>query len=270
MGNAVVAPLVITRACPLCGSEARKLLAESAGWPIVRCSDCRMVFIGNELNYENQISDHDWIDDFSKEKSRRNEQRPVLMFFSRLTRPFRRKDNDRLLSQTMRWSRKGKLVDFGCAAASFLERASQHFDVTGIEISPRLAAMAREKVAPHRILEGTVTQVAGENLPANTFDIVTQFGYIEHEWQPLAGLRAAYRVLKSGGVTVIKTPNYASWNRHIMGMDWCGYHIPAHCNYFTPETLSEILRRAGLVPFPIAQLNRLPTSDSLWVAAHKP
>ena len=120
------------------------------------------------------------------------------------------------------------------------------------------------------ILEGPVTAIAESALPAEAFDVVTQFGYIEHEWHPLAGLRAAYRVLKPGGVTVMKTPNYASWNRHIRGMNWCGYHIPAHCNYFTPRTLSEILRKAGFEPLPRPLADSLPTSDSLWMAARKP
>ena len=115
-----------------------------------------------------------------------------------------------------------------------------------------------------------MTQVADNELPAGAFDMVTQFGYIEHEWQPLDGLRSAYRLLKPGGVTLIKTPNYASWNRRVMGMDWCGYHIPAHCNYFTPETLAKMLRRGGIRAAGAAFIGSLPTSDSLWMAARKP
>jgi len=69
---------------------------------------------------------------------------------------------------------------------------------------------------------------------------------------------------------VIKTPNYASWNRHIRGVDWCGYHIPAHCNYFTPHTLRELLRKARLEPLVRPLLDCLPTSDSLWMVARKP
>jgi 2-polyprenyl-3-methyl-5-hydroxy-6-metoxy-1,4-benzoquinol methylase len=229
-----------------------------------------MVYIGRELNYARQISDHDWMDDFSQEKSRRREKHPFLMFASSLSRPLRRKDNDRLLSQTLRWSTSGKLLDFGCAGASFLAQASSRFNVTGIEISPYLASLARQTISPERVLEGPVTHIANERLSANSFDVVTQFGFIEHEWHPLAAQQAAFRILKPGGVTILKTPNYASWNRHVMGMAWCGYHIPAHCNYFTPQSLSRILREAGLQPFPPPLKDRLPTSDSLWMAARKP
>jgi 2-polyprenyl-3-methyl-5-hydroxy-6-metoxy-1,4-benzoquinol methylase len=225
-----------------------------------------MVFIGSELAYDVQARDHDWMEEHSKEASRRKEKQPIMVLLSRLLRPLRPNTNGRMVSQTLRWKRQGKLVDFGCGDAGFLVLASEYFDVTGIELSRRGAEISRQRISPVKILEGPVTELAG-TLPENSFDVVTQFGYIEHEWQPIAGLRAARRLLKPGGVTVIKTPNYASWNRTIRGMDWCGYHIPAHCNYFTPHTLRDILRRAGFEPLERPLSDCLPTSDSLWMAA---
>ena len=229
-----------------------------------------MVFIANPLAYDVQAREHDWEDEHAKESQRRSQRQPVMLFFSRLLRPLRPDTNGRMLSQTLRFRRAGKLVDLGCGEGGFLERAAPHFDVTGIELSPRSAKISRRRVPSAMILEGPVTEVADRELPAETFDLVTQFGYIEHEWYPLAGLRAAYRLLKAGGITVIKTPNYASWNRHIRGRDWCGYHIPGHCNYFTPRTLSELLRNAGFELVPRSVFDSLPTSDSLWMAARKP
>jgi SAM-dependent methyltransferase len=258
------------RPCPLCGGLDRSLVSQRDAWQIVECADCQMVFIGSGLSYSAQIEDHDWLDDYPKEMSRRKQRHPFLLFCSRFTRRLRPETNGRLLKQTRRWKREGKLVDFGCGDASFIERASRDFEVIGIEISPRLAALSRQRMPAAKILEGPVTQLAERALPEKSFDVVTQFGYIEHEWHPLEGLRAAHRLLRPGGVTVIKTPNYASWNRRVMGMDWCGYHIPAHCNYFTPETLSKMLRLAGFDPLSRPLLDSLPTSDSLWMAARKP
>jgi SAM-dependent methyltransferase len=257
------------RPCPLCGAMDRKVLARRDQWDVVECARCRMVFLGSELPYTVQAKDHDWVDEYTKESSRRQEKQPLAMFLSRCTRWLRPEPVGRLLSQTLRWRREGKLVDFGCGDGRFLALASKYFDVTGIELSPRDAELSRKRTSPEKIFEGPVTEIAERVLPEQAFDIVTQFGYIEHEWQPLAGLRAAYRVLKPGGVTVLKTPNYASWNRRVMGMDWCGYHIPAHCNYFTPRTLRKMLREVGFEPLPRPLLDRLPTSDSLWLAARK-
>jgi SAM-dependent methyltransferase len=137
----------------------------------------------------------------------------------------------------------------------------------GVELSPRAAESARARIPGAKILVSPVTEAV---VPEGAFDVVTQFGYIEHEWQPMAGLAVAFRALKPGGVLVIKTPNYASWNRRVMGENWCGIHIPSHCNYFTPASLGRMLRRAGLEPLRRPLLDCLPTSDTLWMAARKP
>jgi SAM-dependent methyltransferase len=229
---------------------------------------CKMVFIGDKpLPYNAQAADHDWVDDYSKEVSRRKSDRPVLMFFSRLTRPLRRDATDRQLSHTLHWKRGGKLLDLGCGDGRFLAKASSYFDVTGVELSARAVESARALMLGARIVVSPVTEVV---VPDGEFDVVTQFGYIEHEWRPVAGLKVAFRALKPGGVLVIKTPNYASWNRSVMGEDCCGIHIPAHCNYFTPATLGQMLRQVGLEPLSRPILDRLASSDTLWPAARKP
>jgi len=268
MSATAQATTVKIRACPLCGASERKVLTRREPWELVECDACGMVFIGSELAYDVQAREHDWTDEHARAASERRRKQPVFVFLSRVLKPLRPHTEGRMVSQTLRWARAGKLVDFGCGDATFLALAKKYFDVTGIELSPRGAEISRERIGRDAILGGPVTEMAAK-LPASSVDVVTQFGYIEHEWQPIEGLRAAHRLLKPDGVTVIKTPNYASWNRTIRGMDWCGYHIPAHCNYFTPRTLTEILRRAGLEPLPRPIADCLPTSDSLWMAARK-
>lgn len=229
-----------------------------------------MTFIGGEIPYDVQAREHDWEQEWRKDTVRRKREQPVMVFLSRCARPFMPHTHGRLLSQTLHYARSGKLLDFGCSDASFLARAQKHFQVTGIDLSPRSVEIARRRVGAEKILEGPVAEVAERRLPPGEFDVVTQLGFIEHDWRPRAALLAAHRILKPGGLTVIKTPNYASWNRRIRGEKWCGFRFPAHVNYFTPETLSAMLRQCGFDPLPRPWWDRLPTSDSLWMAARKP
>lgn len=270
--NAVAnSPSPKLRLCPLCGSTGtRKPLFCHEVWNLVECLTCGMVSIGSEIPYDLQAREHDWEEEWRKDTTRRKREQPVMVFVSRITRPFMPHTHSRLISQTLHYVRSGKLVDFGCSDASFLVRAQKYFQVTGIDLSPRSVEIARRRVGAEKILQGPVTEVAERKLPAGEFDVVTQLGFIEHDWQPQSALRAAYRVLKPGGLTVIKTPNYASWNRRIRGQKWCGFRFPAHCNYFTPETLAKMLRQCGFEPLPRPWADRLPTSDSLWMAARKP
>jgi SAM-dependent methyltransferase len=256
------------RPCPLCGAFDRQILFQRDQWHVVECARCQMVFIGDKpLAYDAQASDHDWVEEYLKEVSRRKANRPILMFFSRLTRPLRRDAMERQLSHTLHWRREGKLLDLGCGDGRFLALAEGRFDAMGVELSPSAAEAAKARVPGRTILVCPVTEAV---LPEGAFDVVTQFGYIEHEWQPVAGLQVAYRALKPGGILVLKTPNFASWNRSFMGQDWCGIHLPSHCNYFTPATLRQMLRQVGFQPLARPLMDRLPTSDTLWLAARKP
>lgn len=228
-----------------------------------------MVYLAQEITYSQQVDEHEFDQSYLREHARRKQKLPLLLAISALTRKLKPEIGDRLLAQTLRWwpaSRGGRLLDLGCGDGKFLEKAAQHFEVTGVEISPRLAAMVEARVPSAHILRAPITEAA---LPENHFDVVTQFSVLEHEWRPLDALRAVHRTLKPGGITVIKVPNHASWNRHIMRADWCGYRLPDHCNYFTPRTLAAMLRKAGFALLPNSLLDRLPTSDSLWLAARK-
>lgn len=228
-----------------------------------------MVYLAQEISYATQVDQHEFPDSYLREHQRRKEKHPLLIGISRLTRRLKPEIGNRLLAQTLRWwpaSRGGRLLDLGCGDGKFLEKAAQYFEVYGVEISPLLATMAEARIPRARILRAPITEA---ELPEGHFDVVTQFSVLEHEWRPLEALRAAHRALRAGGVTVIKVPNHASWNRHIMRQDWCGYRLPDHCNYFTPGTLDAMLRRVGFTPLPGSLLDRFPTSDSLWMAARR-
>lgn len=263
-------PATEVRPCPLCGALERKPLLRRDQWEIVECRRCQMVFIGSELPYDVQARDYDWTHEHAKEFSRRKQKQPIMLFLSHVTRPLRPNPLERMLSHTLQWRREGKLVDLGCGEGGFLVLASKYFDVMGVELGEHGVTLSRQLISPEKILQGPVTEVAERVLTEAAFDVATLFGYLEHEWNPQAALRSTHRVLKPGGVAVFKMPDYASWNRYIRGEKWCGYHIPAHCNYFTPHTLAEMLRRTGFEPLPRPLADRFPTSDSLWMAARKP
>jgi len=64
-------------------------------------------------------------------------------------------------------------------------------------------------------------------------------------------------------------PNYACWNRRLQGAGWPGFRFPEHVNYFTPTTIRQLIDRAGLQVARFNLLDRLPTSDNLWLVARK-
>ncbi len=229
-----------------------------------------MVFLARQISYQQQASEHEFAQTYFVEQERRRKKNPALLAISRVTRRLKPHMPVRLLRQTLRWRPSalgGALLDIGCGDGAFLEEAARHFSVTGVEISPAQAERARQRVPAAAIHACPLTEAP---LTEASFDVVTQFSVLEHEWNPLQALAIAARVLKPGGVTIVKVPNFASWNRILRGPEWCGIRLPDHCNYFTPATLGAAFRKAGLSPLRGSFADRMPTSDSLWMAARKP
>ena len=65
-------------------------------------------------------------------------------------------------------------------------------------------------------------------VPRGFFRGALAIGYIEHEFFPLEALTSLRAALADDGAVVIKTPNFASLNRRIMGMRWSGFRFPDH------------------------------------------
>lgn len=165
----------------------------------------------------------------------------------------------------------GAILDIGCAYGRTLGRLNQdRWTPSGIEPSPGLAAQAHEFCSERggRVLKAT----AVEGLPQfeeNSFQAVLMRSFLEHEVHAEDVLSGVYRVLASGGCSLIKVPNAACWNAKLRGKNWPGVRHPDHVNYFTPRHLHRLIDKVGFerVHFPLSW--RLPTSDNMWVAVFK-
>ena len=71
-------------------------------------------------------------------------------------------------------------------------------------------------------------------------------------------------LLRDGGGVAVKVPNFDCWLRRLRGRRWSGYRWPEHVQYFTPQTLTAVLERAG---FEVQRLVAPPWSDNFWVLA---
>lgn len=135
----------------------------------------------------------------------------------------------------------GVLLDVGCATGAFLAFMAAHgWQVQGVEPSPRAAAIARQRGLP--IHNRVLTEAA---LSPDTFDVVTLWDVLEHIPDPLDTLRAAGRVLKPGGVIIVRVPSPDGLDAQLFGSYWTGLDLPRHCWLFTWAQLRILCQRAG-------------------------
>lgn len=149
----------------------------------------------------------------------------------------------RLIRQTRRVVAGGRLLDVGCGTGELLECARPYFDCTGIEPSPRAAAVARAKgfeIMEHRFEDAPA--------PNGTFDVVTMDAVLEHVVDPVSVLTKINGLLKPRGVVVIKVPKLWGPSHRRHGREWNGFRVGYHTVMFSGQTLRNTLEGAGFAP----------------------
>ena len=142
----------------------------------------------------------------------------------------------------------GRILDVGCGQGRFLELLKRRYpkitELAGCDISPRLCAMARDRVSGAEISVCNAERL--DPYPDSRFDFVFMVGSLEHMQDHLAALTAACRVLRQNGKLIVSVPNrewirYERWaSRHKQGQ-------PVDDYWFRPAELSSLCVRAGFM-----------------------
>jgi SAM-dependent methyltransferase len=140
---------------------------------------------------------------------------------------------------------EGRLLDVGCAGGRDLELLKEvGWDVTGVELSPSAAAVARARLGCE-VFVGDFEQVP---LGDEGFDVVRFSHTLEHLSSPRKALEKAHRVLRPGGLLWIEVPNAASLERWLFGRHWIHWDLPRHLYHFTPKSLARLLSSTRFRP----------------------
>lgn len=265
---------VLPRDCPMCGEKnsAEPASAYSLGqWILKDCAGCSLTYITSAPDYAALFEQMAWEKSFETEKDWREESRGLQQMVSKKTRwrlhMLPRKNLPDLLE---RFAAPGNVVDLGCGSAGHFEGLEAQFIPYGVEISKELAGQANALLAGRGGKVVNAPSLEGlKQFPQNFFSAATLRSYLEHELRPADVLGELHRTLAPGGVAIVKVPNYGSLNRKLMGSRWCGFRMPDHLNYFTPDTLTEMARRAGFTTW-FGLTWKLPTSDNMWALLRKP
>ena len=135
-----------------------------------------------------------------------------------------------------------RLLDFGCGAGDFLRRMhALGWNVTGLDMAEPAVARIRDQYG----LPAHVGTLPSPLWSGACFEAITMWQSLEHVHQPLEVLRAAYRLLTTGGRLLVAAPNFDGFASRWFGASWYGLDLPRHLTHFTPQTLRMMLGRAG-------------------------
>jgi len=222
------------RSCDLCGSRRHALVYEVDGYPIVRCEDCGLVFVGRAQTAQELAGFYDsayWED-------------PDAEGYGGYAAAEERKRHHfaGLLAEIEAMRGRGDLLEVGSAYGFFLDEARRRgWRVRGIEPSPHAASHAREE------LKLSVASTPLSELPVEreSVDVIAMWDVIEHLPDPRATVEAACAWLRPGGVLTLSTGDVESLTARLHGRDWSLLAPPWHQFYFSRKTMKRLLAEAG-------------------------
>jgi SAM-dependent methyltransferase len=141
---------------------------------------------------------------------------------------------------------RGRLLEVGCSYGGFLAEARRDgWEVAGVELSETAACYARDKLNL-RVFTGSLhDQLQQLEAP---YEVVALFHVIEHVPDPVQLLEQCRKLIRPGGLLVLKTPNVASLIARITKATWQWVSPPAHLYLYSPKTLALLLEKAGYQP----------------------
>ena len=149
-------------------------------------------------------------------------------------------------------------LDVGCGYGFFSKAAIQAgFQVTAIELAEQERAIARKNC-------GIVAQSCSYESFSNEavlFDVVLMSQILEHALDVNQWLKKTREMMNDSGVLVIALPNFNSIFRRILQENESFISPPAHLNFFSPKSLSNLLQRHGYIVEETQWVSRIPSTS---------
>lgn len=219
--------------CVLCNASDFRIIYQKDEWQYLRCLDCGLVCLHPRPspqalmeNYQNYLP----------------VQPEEISRWKMMMKPVVDKSADLIESRTK--TGRGRLLDIGCGYGFFLqEMKSRGWQVEGIEISSSGRQYARDKWDIH-VYSQPLEDLA---FPDSSFDITTLFYVIEHIHDPMGLFGEVQRVLKPGGLVLLRWPHSTPIVKVLgpMSRKLDLYHTPYHLFDFSPKTIKKLLMLSG-------------------------
>lgn len=144
-----------------------------------------------------------------------------------------------------------KILDVGCSIGELGKQIKRRFntEVTGIEIDPDMASIARKKY-DRVIVEDIEKLNLHRNFKENYFDCIILSDILEHLKEPWTLLNNLKNFLTIGGILISSIPNirhYTSIANLLFMGNWPnrerGIHDINHIRFFTLRSIKEMLKK---------------------------
>ena len=232
--------------CYLCGVDSRvrfitaedDLTGKPGRFRFVRCNNCGLVYQNPRFDIEKIKEYYD--DQYIAHRKQSNWGAATRFFNATMDRLDRKKGQ--IASRFVPLNERSKVLDVGCGAATFLLQLQKLYgcSVTGVDFKDLSSLPGFESI------DFRCGLLYEQQLASASFDLVTMWHFLEHDYDPLRSLRETARVLTSDGVLIIEVPRLDSLTFNLYQDRWPGLQAPQHTVLYSRETLLRMVEKAEL------------------------
>jgi 2-polyprenyl-3-methyl-5-hydroxy-6-metoxy-1,4-benzoquinol methylase len=211
--------------CNLCDADDYTYLNYEGGNRVVRCNRCGLIYRNprSNVSVDREKESVRLYGDYEKTEEQISFARDAI--FQNVLTSLRK-----LFKQE-----KKALLDIGCGQGYFLNLAKQEgWQVWGVEPVSSACDYAKKKYTIDVLNSG----IEGANFNDDSFDVVTLWNVFDHLPDPRNTGREIFRILKPGGIAIIRVPNV-------------DFHILAH-KFFL---LANLILKGGIMQDPSIIVN---------------
>ncbi|MDD5449069.1 MAG: class I SAM-dependent methyltransferase [Candidatus Omnitrophica bacterium] len=190
---------------------------------LIRCLDCDLIQV-EDAKGAFDITNYDYY------KAR------LLLTQKELYNPVTTKRYVNLLTRLTQYRKNNAILDIGCGEGHFLCMAKEmNWNVKGIELAEHAV-----KICQKFNLDVTCSEFLESDLPSDHYDVVMMSEVLEHITRPKEYLVEVNRVLRTGGILIMTTPNFNCITRILLQAKWSLIHNE-HLFYFTPASIKKMV-----------------------------
>jgi len=151
------------------------------------------------------------------------------------------RDKDIIVSKYVNINSSSKVLDVGCAVGTFLLHLKKKYQckVSGVDFKEDLNFAGKDLIDFH------CGFFYDQNIPENSFDLVTMWHFLEHCYDPQKSLQMARKVVKKSGKVVIEVPRLDSLTYMLFKEKWPGVQAPQHTVIFDKKNIIKMAENNG-------------------------
>lgn len=251
--------------CPICNSDIKRWIikkTESGLFDIDSCNSCGFAFV-------NPRPDLDFLMKFYSVEGHGKNKNEITTLSAILEQekkyPNSTVDAKRMMTIILKllnnsnYANEYKLLDVGCGYGFFSKEALENgFEVTALELAATEREIANQMTGLRPIEKSFEDFQSGKQI----YDVVLMSQILEHAFDVNLWMNKAFNIIKPNGIISIAVPNYNSIFRKVLQSKDPFICPPAHLNFFSLKSLSQLLSKHGFKIYNVQYVSRIP-KDSI-------